>query len=766
MKKILLSLCLTFCSTALFAQIKGAVTSVDQKPMSGIVVSDGKQCVVTNSQGQFTLEANPDARFVFVTKPAGWRTTGRHYVKVAPDKQYNFTLEKSPNEQNNVFSFVQVTDAETFMNKRWVDNVRDWVQTNPTAFIINTGDICYERGIKTNGTQIRAEHMGTDVFYCVGNHDLVAGEYGEKMFEDYFGPAYYSFDAGNVHFMVLPMLGGDHSPSYNKAQLMAWMRADLAFKNPETKVVMFNHDLWFTGDDLKIKSGDDVLDMSEHQLVSFLYGHWHSHYAKQVAGIKTFSGSAPDKGGIDHGPSVFRVLDVDAQGNISSSSRYTYIEGALSSVAPANGDCLAAGEVPIVVNTYRTASPTLKVSAMVGGKKISLEQTSDWNWRGSVALKNGSHRLHLEATFADGTILVDNTDFTVGEKPTVEWVSSVGSNIWMVQPVVASGRVFTATIDDDNNEQCYVLALDETSGSELWRAKTDNSLKNTIVSDGERVVACDSDGKLYCFAAKDGKLIWKVRLSKGLLPHTLQGIALENGVIYAGQGNGFSAVKLRDGAILWTNSEWGGGEGTTSTIVVGGDVVLASAHWNGLFAHDKNTGKLLWKKQDSKVRFRDGSATYYDGSFYLATSNQLMQIEPRSGEVLRSLECDVDFSVAAAPIVTSDAIYCATSDRGVAAFDRSTFKQLWGYNSSPAMFYSVPYAQDFQCSVECSPVLRDGVLIFGGSDGYLYGVNVADGTTAFKRRVGSPIFSTPTLVGELMYVSDFGGSVMKLVLNL
>lgn len=87
--------------------------------------------------------------------------------------------------------------------------------------------------------------------------------------------------------------------------------------------------------------------------------------------------------------------------------------------------------------------------------------------------------------------------------------------------------------------------------------------------------------------------------------------------------------------ILWQNKAWDGGEGTTSTFTVGAGVLVASAHWNGLFGHDISNGALLWKKCDSKIRFRDGSATFYDGNFYLASCENLYVINPRSGDILK-----------------------------------------------------------------------------------------------------------------------------------
>ena len=66
------------------------------------------------------------------------------------------------------------------------------------------------------------------MFYCIGNHDLVKGKYGEEVFENVYGPVYYSFDFGNVHYVVTPMAGGDHQPGYTKEDVYRWLKNDLA----------------------------------------------------------------------------------------------------------------------------------------------------------------------------------------------------------------------------------------------------------------------------------------------------------------------------------------------------------------------------------------------------------------------------------------------------------------------------------------------------------------------------------------------------------
>ena len=81
------------------------------------------------------------------------------------------------------------------------------------------------------------------MFYCIGNHDLVKGKYGEECFEKYYGPVYYSFDVAGVHYIVTPMPGGDYRPGYTKDDVCRWLKNDLAHVSPETPIYIFNHDI-------------------------------------------------------------------------------------------------------------------------------------------------------------------------------------------------------------------------------------------------------------------------------------------------------------------------------------------------------------------------------------------------------------------------------------------------------------------------------------------------------------------------------------------
>jgi DNA repair exonuclease len=174
--------------------------------------------VETAVYGSCTLPGHERERFIVNSTPSGYETFNRHYHKIE-EKQSGYDFGLMPYSgrirKDGSHKYIHIADNEIFnteYHEDWVNNVRDYARNAQPAFIIHTGDICYAKGLKAHIKLMNTENMDCPVFYCIGNHDLVKGKYGEVLFESMYGPVYYSYDAGNVHYIVTPMPGGDHAP--------------------------------------------------------------------------------------------------------------------------------------------------------------------------------------------------------------------------------------------------------------------------------------------------------------------------------------------------------------------------------------------------------------------------------------------------------------------------------------------------------------------------------------------------------------------------
>lgn len=282
----------------------------------------------SDRNGNFVLPGHEKEKFIFITTPSGYKTNNAYHQKIETDKQsYNFgvlpLVNKIDKKANH--SFIHLADTEIFNTENhedWIGNIKNYAATENAAFIMHTGDLCYENGLREHIKLMNTENMDCPVFYGIGNHDLVKGDYGEQLYESIYGPVFYSFDVGNVHYVMTPMLSGDYKPSYTKQDVYKWLKNDLALVEKGKSVIVFSHDLLTNTDQFKYGNETEYVNLNDHNLKAWIYGHWHNNIVKKQGDVYTICTSTPDKGGIDHSAANFRVIEVDGKGEIKSHLQY------------------------------------------------------------------------------------------------------------------------------------------------------------------------------------------------------------------------------------------------------------------------------------------------------------------------------------------------------------------------------------------------------------------------------------------------------------
>lgn len=779
-----------------------------EKPMAGVVVSDGLNVVKTVSDGSFTLPGHSRERFIFITTPSGYKTDNKHYIRIdGEQKAYEFGLQpyKGGIKKDGSHKYVHIADTEIFNTENhedWVNNVRDYAANEQVAFIIHTGDICYEKGLKAHIKIMNTANMDCPVFYCVGNHDLVKGKYGEELFESIYGPSFYSFDAGSTHYIVTPMAGGDHKPGYTKEDVYRWMKNDLA-QVPEGKpVVVFNHDLLTYGDQFVFGINDrEQINLNEHNLKAWVYGHWHINYMKKQGDVYSVSTATLDKGGIDHSTSAYRVLHVDKNGDFVSELRYTYLDKQMQITSPVAGQVpvLASGAVPLTVNVYSSASPVEEVTytCLVDGKKLfsnkKLRQATDWCWNADVpftAKQEGKAvTLKLTARFNNGETAEAESAFTYQATPAdvkldgnwvnlldnpqhaapvkaalsqplqMAWIKNVGANIYMSSPLVYKDKIYIASVDENLKGEAHVYALNGKTGEWVWKYPVRNSIKNTIVIDNGMVLAQDAQGYLYAIDAESGKLCWEKQLPVNGLPAVIEGLVASNGVVYAGTGKGLCAIDTEQGKIIWQNKDWGQGEGTTSTFSVAENVLVGSSQWNALYGNDLQTGKLKWKRTENGLRNRGASVAVHDGLLYLISDKSFFILDAVNGRVVVRKELPFSVDVTSTPLLTDKEIIFGSAKDGLIALDNETLELKWKFATDNALVFTSPYSRKPAATIETSPVLAGTTVYVGASDGTIYGINKENGQLVWKHATGAPVFGSVAVSGNALIAVDFGGNV-------
>ena len=292
-------------------------------PVANVSVTNGRHVVKTDKDGKFELKGWHKARFVAITNPSGYWTEDYYKEISRKTKEYKFTLEKLEIDQTN-HTFLQVTDTEINENGvgEWFEHIDKLVKETNPAFIIHTGDICYEAGLKQHIKDLNSETFGVPVRYTIGNHDFVDGKYGERLFEDVYGPVNYSFDVGDIHYIVSSLAYGDRLPKYTAGDVIKWMKADLENVADGKKVVIFNHDVCSDETGFVMKSGATKLDLKKEDVIAWINGHLHYGFVNDYNGILNISTPALI-GGIDGSIGGVRIINVESNKIANIEMSYT-----------------------------------------------------------------------------------------------------------------------------------------------------------------------------------------------------------------------------------------------------------------------------------------------------------------------------------------------------------------------------------------------------------------------------------------------------------
>ncbi len=250
------------CSSA--DTLSGKVTC-DGEGIAGVVVSDGIDCVVTDDGGAFTLAKNRGARHVYISTPAGYTvpceksTIVKFYQKVEENKsKYNFELTKNELGDKKHMFLVQTDPQFTTVDNiaryssEILDDMNKYLEPyrgKIDLFSIECGDMVGDSPALFPAYIDTVAKLNIPIYRELGNHDMTYGgrsfEYSFKTFEDYFGPSYYSFNKGDVHYIGINncfYVNRDYQYiGYIDESILSWLEQDLSYVSKDKVIVVFMH---------------------------------------------------------------------------------------------------------------------------------------------------------------------------------------------------------------------------------------------------------------------------------------------------------------------------------------------------------------------------------------------------------------------------------------------------------------------------------------------------------------------------------------------
>lgn len=655
---------------------KGKVTFSD-KPISGVSVSDGRNVVKTDENGEFYLTGYRKTSFITVTVPAGFECSDFYIPASRKTKTgYNFELTKSNIEKGAAHSFVQISDTEINENSElsWLDYLKATVKKENAAFLIHTGDICYEQGLKRHIKEMNRDTVGVPVKYVIGNHDYVDwGKYGESLYESEYGPVWYSFEVGNVHYVITSFQnGGDKKSRYDKDDRWRWLENDLKNTSDEMKVIIFNHNKPYS-DDYVLSFDKTELDLKKHNLIAWVFGHYHYNFVKENCGFVEISTARPDCGGIDSSVSAARTVNVDKNGKVTAKLTYYSFNGAKSEPQNAEWSTKITGKTLYCDTLFcdgRIFAGTVDESYPIQCGITCLDEKDGsvlWFFKTENSIKNKlceNGDLLFAQDAAGNVYCLEKTSGRLVWQKSVSLGNalSTSSGICLDEGVLYAGCA------------AGVTALDATSGAVIWeniRNYGESSPAEFVISGDVLIISSHWDA-LLGLDKKDGRLLWenkdgdiRFRSSTPALIDEKRGIVADS-----------SAIMIFDvatGEILkkHTFREYDFSS-SAKPLVLGSTAIIPTAK-KGVVCFDFAKGEILWSflTGDSIVftapYVGKGSKTVEaspvlseNGNIVFAASDGVLYEITKDGELVKAL--NIGAPVFGAVALNGNAVYVSDFD--------------------------------------------------------------------------------------------------------
>lgn len=311
-----------------------------ERGVRDVRVSNGVDVVLTDNKGRYQIPLAPES-VLFISKPADYDVPVNdqqlpqfyylHYPEgtppvaafefpvIAPTGPLPASIDFPllPSRQERQFKALAFADTQTSSDQE-LDMLREDVVNdligNPLGakFGMVAGDVVddvlslYERH-----NRMMAE-IGVEMWNVPGNHDInfrsPNDRYSTETFKSVFGPTYYSFDYGNVHFVALDNVEykGDGQGRFDNTvyrgfiseEQLAWLANDLKSVDKDKLLVIVTHIPLITfaldGQGQRFEQGDNINTVNLDQLLEVIRDFRH------VYGIAGHDTSNSWKVQIDH----------------------------------------------------------------------------------------------------------------------------------------------------------------------------------------------------------------------------------------------------------------------------------------------------------------------------------------------------------------------------------------------------------------------------------------------------------------------------------
>jgi len=250
--------------------------------LEGIMVSNQREVVLTDENGLYELPVE-DGSVIYVSKPSDYQYIldkqnlplfyHIHHPKGSPEElefkgiEPNVLTRKSvdfalaPSEKKEEFTAVIIGDPQTRNNEElsyFRDDILSELSGMDAHMTMVLGDIMYDDLSYYKRYNQLMSKIGNPVFNVLGNHDMNydadlyddPNKFSRDTFKSFYGPTYYSFQEGEVHFIIMDNIdylsrsedtGRPQYRGYFSETHLEWIENVLNFVPDDKLIVLASH---------------------------------------------------------------------------------------------------------------------------------------------------------------------------------------------------------------------------------------------------------------------------------------------------------------------------------------------------------------------------------------------------------------------------------------------------------------------------------------------------------------------------------------------
>jgi hypothetical protein len=290
--------------------VQGRVTSAG-KGIAGVAITDGINVVRTSANGNYELLSNKTREFVYISLPSGYEFPHQEsitqFFKSIDHSKGSFTadfdLKKlAVSDDNHAFVVWADTQIQTEKDAELLladpaPDLKALVEAygkDIPLHGIGCGDLVWDTFNLFPNYKKAIAMSGIPFFNLIGNHDMDlearTDDMSAKTFKSHFGPTYYSYNRGKIHYVVLDdvfaMGVAKRYMGYIAEDQLQWLEQDLKTVDKGSTVIVSLHIPTNTGQALRdgdkepsiggsVVNREHLYAILKPYTVHFMSGHTH-----------------------------------------------------------------------------------------------------------------------------------------------------------------------------------------------------------------------------------------------------------------------------------------------------------------------------------------------------------------------------------------------------------------------------------------------------------------------------------------------------------